>query len=177
MTTREPAIALIVAMAKNRVIGKNGDLPWHLPEDLRRFKALTLGHPCLMGRKTFESIVARLGKPLPGRTSIVVSRSGFEHPNVPVFNVPVFTDLGEALDAAKFIAVRDGKEAVFVIGGAEIYHQTLPLADRIFLTEIETITDGDAFFPDLPEKDWRAAAREDHPGPPPFSWKTLIRRG
>ena len=134
-----PEIVLIAALAEeNRVIGRDGDLPWHLPEDLKRFKRLTLGHPVLMGRKTFESIVERLGGPLPGRRSVVLtSRSGlYDHPDVVVCS---------SLDEAR--AAVEGEEVVFVAGGASVYEQTLPLAHRLELTLVEGAWEGDAEFP------------------------------
>lgn len=135
-----PEIVLIAALAEeNRVIGREGDLPWHLPEDLKRFKRLTSGHAVIMGRKTFESIVSRLGRPLPDRRSVVLtSRSGFyDHPDVTVCG-----SLEEALEA---VAHEDG---VYVAGGASVYEQTLPLADRLELTVVEGTWEGDAEFPE-----------------------------
>lgn len=144
-------VALIVAMAKNRVIGRDNDMPWHIPEDLKHFKALTLGKPVIMGRKTFESITARLGKPLPGRTNIVVSRSA---PQVPP-GVILCDTLERAIEAARKVAGETGATEVFVIGGAQIYALALPLADRIYRTDIDTEVTGDAFFPALDPAQWR----------------------
>lgn len=144
-----PVVTLIAALAANRTIGLNNELPWHLPEDLKRFKALTLGHPVIMGRKTFDSIVARLGKPLPGRRNLVISRSqrsGIEG-----------AEYVDSLDAA-LAACRDVDE-VFVIGGEQIYALALPRARRLQLTEVKADVAGDAFFPPFDRAQFREAAR------------------
>jgi dihydrofolate reductase len=144
-----PTLSLIAAMAKNRVIGRNNALPWHLPEDLKYFKATTLGKPILMGRKTFDSI----GKPLPGRTSVVLTRNpewSFDGCLV----VP-------SLDAA--LARLADREEVLVIGGADLYQQTLPRADRLYLTEINADFEGDAWFPDFDRSQWQQISRQPHP--------------
>lgn len=125
-------------MAKNRCIGRDGRLPWQLPGDLQRFKQLTTGHGLLMGRKTFESI----GRPLPGRTSYVLSRS----PDFIAERCVVFGDLSAAITAAETA----GETELFVCGGEEIYRQTLPLSDRIYLTELAHEVEGDRFFPEIP---------------------------
>ncbi|KKW32412.1 MAG: Dihydrofolate reductase [Parcubacteria group bacterium GW2011_GWA1_53_13] len=122
----QPRVSMIAAVGRNRELGLGNGLLWHIPEDLKRFKALTLGHPVIMGRKTFESI----GKPLPGRTNLVVSRSALS--------------LEDALAQAKKL----DKEEVFIIGGAQIYEQALPYADRLYLTLIEDTKEADAFFPE-----------------------------
>ncbi len=150
-------LALIVAMAEGNVIGINNEIPWYIPEDLQYFKAMTLGKPCIMGRKTFESIVNRLGKPLPGRTSIVISRSGFSH------NGAIScTTIDDAIAAAKDVAEKDGVKEIMVIGGAQIYEQTLSDADRLYVTKIHEKYDGDAFFPPYDEKDWETSMWDDH---------------
>ena len=133
-------VSLIAAMARNHVIGKDNQLPWKLPEDLKRFKAITLGHPIIMGRKTFDS----LGRPLPGRENIVLSR----RPGLVLPGATVFGSLAEAFER---FAGTDNE--VFVIGGAEIYAQALSRADRLYLTRIDADFPGDAFFPEV---DWRA---------------------
>ena len=144
-----PRLSLIVAMARNRVIGRDGKLPWHLPADLKRFRALTMGHHILMGRKTWESI----GRPLPGRTSIVITRTpGYAAPGANVVH-----SLSEALESAR------GGSEVFVIGGAEVYRDALPLADRIYLTELQAEYEGDVLFPAFAAGQWRAGKREHHP--------------
>jgi dihydrofolate reductase len=146
-------IALVAALARNRVIGRRNELPWRLPEDLRRFKTLTLGHPVVMGRKTHESILGALGRPLPGRLNIVVTRStDYAAPGC-----IVATSLEAALAAAP------PAEEIFVIGGAEIYRAALATADRLHLTEIDADYDGDAWFPKLPPDRWREVSRESRP--------------
>ena len=156
-------LSLIVAASRNGVIGAGNKLPWHLPADLKRFKQLTMGHPILMGRKTFESI----GKPLPGRTNIVITRQeGFQ-----ACGATVAHSLEEALQ------ICEGQEEVFVIGGAEIYKQALPLADRIYLTRVDADFEGDTFLPALDPARWKETAREEFPaGPLPHSFLTLARR-
>ncbi|MCS6946179.1 MAG: dihydrofolate reductase [Steroidobacteraceae bacterium] len=141
-------ISLIVATARNGVIGRNGTLPWHLPDDLRRFKQLTLGKPIVMGRRTYASI----GKPLPGRRNIVVSRT-----LPPQSDVHVVPDFAAALRAAQ-----DAPELI-VAGGAALYREALPQARRIYLTEIDADIDGDVHFPPLDRSVWRETCRERHP--------------
>ena len=141
-------IYLIAAVAKNGVIGAGGTLPWRLPEDLKHFKSVTLGHPVIMGRRTWES----LGKPLPGRENIVISRRpGFEAPGASV-----------ALSIAAAIALCTGEATVFVIGGAEIYAAALPFADGMVLTEIDRDYAGDTRFPGWDRKTWRVSQKETH---------------
>lgn len=141
-------ISLIAAIDRNRVIGRDGRLPWHLPADLRHFREQTLGKPVLMGRKTFESI----GKPLPGRTNIIVTRRFGYHAD----GCRVFDTLSAALDSCP-----DAPE-LMVIGGASIYVQALPLASRIYLTVIDTEVEGDAWFPEIDTGAWTETARSDH---------------
>jgi dihydrofolate reductase len=144
----KPRISLIVAMARNRVIGINNTLPWHLPADLKHFKTLTMGHHIVMGRKTYESI----GKPLPGRTSVVVTRNAdYSVPGVIVAN---------SLQAA--ISSCGNDEEIFVIGGAELYRHAINFADRIYLTEIAADIPGDAHFAELESKHWQEIGRESH---------------
>ncbi len=167
-------VSMIAAMAEDRVIGRNNDIPWYIPEDFKHFKALTMGKPVLMGRKTFESIVTKLGKPLPGRANIVISRGGFSHDGV-----TVCTDLQQALDAAKIIAEDGGLDEIFVIGGAQIYEQALDLTGRLYLTIVHKKFEGDAFFPEINEHDWLLSAEEHHHGTeeqPDWSYQTLERR-
>ena len=145
-------IALIVAMSENGTIGAKGKIPWHLSEDLRRFKQLTMGHPVLMGRKTYESI----GKPLPGRTNIVLTRGAkFITPA----GVLAFASLETALDHCR----HQHEASVFIIGGAEVYRQALPLAGKLFITEVHLHVNGDTTFPEYDHKEWAEVAREDHP--------------
>jgi dihydrofolate reductase len=144
----KPRVSLIVAMARNRVIGVNNALPWHLPADLKHFKALTMGHHIVMGRKTYESI----GKPLPGRTSMVVTRNAnYAPPGVVVAN-----SLAEAISAC------GDDEEIFVIGGAELYRLAIDIADRIYLTEIDADFPGDAHFTELDRMLWQEARRDSH---------------
>ncbi len=158
-------VTLIAALARNRVIGRGNRMPWHIPEDLKRFKALTLGHPVIMGRKTFESIVATLGKPLPGRDNIVVTRAkDYAAPGCRATH-----SIEEALAAA-------GAGEVFVIGGAEIYALALPLADRLQLTEIDAGIEGDAYFPAFERSAWREVSRESRiqEGPEGFRYDFTV---
>jgi dihydrofolate reductase len=141
-----PRLSLIVAMARDRVIGRDGKLPWHLSADLKRFKALTMGHHIVMGRKTWESI----GRPLPGRTSVVVTRNASY--------AAAGAHVAASFDSALALAHDDSE--VFVIGGGQIYRQALPLADRIYLTEVDAEYPGDTFFPALNPREWNVAARE-----------------
>lgn len=130
----KPRISVIAARAKNGAIGIENRLPWRLPEDLAHFKALTLGHPILMGRKTFES----LGRPLPGRTNVVITRNADYRPE----GVQVVASIPDAL------ALCREADELFFIGGAELYAQVLPLADRLYLTEVDCTPEGDAWFPE-----------------------------
>jgi dihydrofolate reductase len=134
-------------MASNRVIGANGGLPWHLSSDLKRFKALTMGHHIIMGRKTFESI----GRLLPGRTSVVITRN----PAWKFEGALVANSIERALE----LAAND--EEVFVIGGEAVFREALPAADRIYLTQIERAFDGDVRFPEWTPAQWEESARED----------------
>jgi dihydrofolate reductase len=140
-------ISIIAAVADNNVIGGNNKLLWHLPADLKRFKQLTLGHPVIMGRKTFESI----GKPLPGRENVVITRN----PNFKAEGITIVRSLDEVLK--KF----SGQD-VFIIGGAEIYAQSMSLADKIFLTRIYQLFEGDSFFPAIDERIWKVKREEMH---------------
>lgn len=143
-----PRIYLVAAVARNGVIGAAGKLPWHLPEDLQHFKKLTLNHPVIMGRRTWES----LGKPLPGRDNIVITRKpGYAAPGASV---------AASLEAA--IALCTGEPVAFVIGGAEIYAAALPLADGLVLTEIQRAFEGDTHFPEWDRKAWRVSQKETH---------------
>ena len=142
-------ITLIVAMGKNREIGKENQLLWHLPKDLKRFKELTSGHPIIMGRKTYESI----GKPLPNRTNIVISRKNdwFEE------GILIVGSIKEAVKFAKKI-----DEEVFVLGGGNIYEQTIDLADKLEVTLVDAVLDADTFFPKINEKIWQKTNEERH---------------
>lgn len=148
-------IVLIVAVADNGVIGRDNTLIWRLRTDLQRFKALTLGKPMVMGRKTFQSI----GKPLPGRETIVVTRDASFRPEG-VFTAP---SLEEALALAQSRAAALGADAVPVVGGGEIYRQAMPLAERIYLTRVHCQPDGDTYFPDPDPAEFVADLPEAHP--------------
>ncbi|HYC40336.1 MAG TPA: dihydrofolate reductase [Chitinophagaceae bacterium] len=144
-------ISLVVAAARNQAIGKDGQLPWHLPNDMKHFRNITWGMPVIMGRKTFET----LGKPLRGRKNIIISRQrGFRPPGVVVVK-----DLDDALFVAK---ETDAREAM-VIGGGEIYRMAFEKARRIYLTRVEAEPEADTFFPELDEKEWRLLQRRDFP--------------
>ena len=180
-------VSIIVAMAANRAIGKDNRMPWHLPADLKHFKEATLGCPVIMGRKTFESILASLGKPLPGRRNIVITRNpAFQYPgitsattpeaalaaarspmapaNPPAPTVSAMTPMASMVSAVPVVSTVPAVPAeVFVIGGAEIYCALLPLAQRIVATEIGRAFDGDAFFPALDPHQWRETARQPQP--------------
>ncbi len=159
-------IGLVAALSRNQVIGRDNALPWHLPADLKRFKAITLGKPIIMGRKTFDSI----GRPLPGRHNIIISRNE----NFSAEGVTVVSSLDAALEAA------NNASEVMVIGGATIYYQFLPRADRLYLTVVNTqIDDGDAFFPAYNRREWRLSLEETHPAdaqnPHAYSFMTWQR--
>lgn len=158
-------ISLIVAVARNRVIGHAGGLPWHLSDDLREFKRLTIGKPIVMGRKTFESI----GKALPGRHNIVVSRD----PAYRAVNCSVAASLDEALKL-------DPAPEILIIGGAELYRKAVPIADRIYLTEVAAEVPGDVLFPAYDEHAWQEVARRHHPADErhrhAFDWVVLERK-
>ena len=144
--TPRPRVSLIVAMARNRVIGAGGRIPWHLPNELQLFKRITMGHPIIMGRKTYESI----GRLLPGRTTIIVTRqSDYRVPGAIV---------AHSLDEA--IARCRNEEEIFVIGGGELYRETLPRADRIYLTTVEAEPPGDTFMPEIDWSAWRETSAE-----------------
>ena len=148
MTNIAPKVVLVVAAAENNVIGHQGKLPWHIPADLKHFRKLTTGHPVIMGRKTWDEIYARLGKPLKDRTNIVLTRNGFDFPD----GVKAASSVDDALAQA------DGKEIgqkVMVIGGAEIYRMFLPLAERIYLTRVFRNPQGDTYFPELSSNEWQ----------------------
>ncbi|MFN3543850.1 MAG: dihydrofolate reductase [Thiobacillus sp.] len=147
---KKPRVSVIAALAKNRVIGIENRLPWRLPEDLAHFKALTLGHPVLMGRKTFES----LGRPLPGRTNVVITRNRDYRPEGCL--------VADSIPAA--IALCGEADEVFFIGGAELYAQVIPLADRLYLTEVDVEAAGDAWFPEFDRSAFREVARASHTG-------------
>jgi dihydrofolate reductase len=166
-------LSSIAAMAKNRVIGTDNKLPWHLPEDFKFFKDKTKGHVLIMGRKTFES----LGKPLPNRFHIVITRQEsyrYEDPNVQVVH-----DLKSALELAHMLTTKFKAkfgDEVFVVGGGEIYAQAMDIVDRIYLTVIEKDFEGDAKFPEFSEDDFNLTRNDQRTEPLPFSFRTYERK-
>ena len=139
-------VALIVAVSQNNVIGRDNELPWHLPEDLQYFKSVTMGKPILMGRKTYDSI----GRPLPGRTNIVITRD----PGWAAEGVVVVNSLEDAISAGAEACKAADSDEVMVIGGAQIYRDCLPIAEKLYLTKVEAEVDGDAFFPKIDMDQW-----------------------
>ena len=162
----QSCLSIIVAMAKNRTIGLNNTLPWRIPEDLRHFKALTMGHHMIMGRKTFDSI----GKPLPGRTTVVVSRDR----NLQIAGCIMARSMDEAIAACA------GDEKIFVVGGAELYRQALPLVDTLYITEIRQEVEGDARFPEFDRDAWQEESRDirhqETPRPLEYHFVTYRRK-
>lgn len=159
-------ISVIVAMANNRVIGLNNQIPWHLSADLKRFKAITMSSPILMGRKTFESI----GRPLPGRTNIIISRN----PHYTQAGCLIFNDLEKAIDKGCQLAGE-----IFVIGGSDLYRSVLPRAQALYITEVHKNFAGDTFFPKIDANEWVESGREDIRDDPnvnfEYSFVKLIR--
>ena len=144
-------LAVICAMSKNRVIGKDNGLPWRLPGDLKHFKQTTLGSPIIMGRKTWESI----GRPLPDRTNIIVSRNS----EIKSDGVKIFNSLSRALELAKKSLIENDAKEIFVIGGAELYKEAFPLASRLYLTRVDSVIDGDTYLKGFNEADWVEVSR------------------
>lgn len=153
-------LSLIVAVAKNGVIGHRNTLPWHLPEDLKRFRALTTGHHIIMGRKTYES----LGRLLPGRTTVIVTRN--KHYKVEGALI------AHSLQASWILASGDAEP--FVIGGAELYKEGLKLATKLYITEVQAEFEGDAFFPALDESEWKLVEKKDHVAASGLEYSDLI---
>lgn len=147
-------VSLIAACSKNRVIGKDNDLPWKLPDDMKYFMQTTKGHHVIMGRKNYDSLPENY-RPLPNRTNIVVTHQ-------PKFKAPGCLVVNSMLRALK-IAGENGEPEVFVIGGAEIYHLAMNDADRIYLTEIDAMIDGDTYFPVVEKTEWQEVSRRNHP--------------
>ena len=148
-------ISLIVAMAQNGVIGHNNMLPWHLPEDLRYFKKVTMGKPIVMGRKTFESI----GRALPGRTNIVISRQA--NLTLPE-GVKLAASIDEAVKIAEAVCLIDGVDELMIIGGEEIYRLCMPQATRLYLTKVHAEVEGDAYFSGFKENEWSLEEQQDY---------------
>jgi dihydrofolate reductase len=158
-------ISAVVAIAENNAIGKNNQLLWHLPNDLKHFKQITSGHTVIMGRKTYDSV----GRPLPNRRNIVVTRQQIEIPGCEVVN---------SVDEA--IALCEGEEEVFIVGGAEIYKLAMPKTNKIYLTIVHQAFEADAYFPPIDDREWLPIEREDHGTDEkhsiPYSFITLQRR-
>lgn len=155
-------VSLIAAMADNRVIGRSNGLPWHLPADLQRFKALTTGHTVILGRRTFESI----GRPLPGRRLVVLTRNaGYRAPGV---------EIAPSLDDALRRAAGDAE--VFIAGGGDVFGQALPRADRLYLTMVHAPVSGDTRFPEFPLDQWRLVNEEEHPADERHAYPLSFRR-
>src|SRR3989344_3376683 len=153
------------AVAQNRVIGSHNALPWYIPEDLKHFKKLTMGKTVLMGKNTYDSIINRLGKTLPGRKSVVITRqTDLKLPE----EVLVFNSIDSALDGLK------NSDEIWVIGGGQIYSQLMPKADKLVLTEVHKEVDGDVLFPEWNKSDWKETSREDHL--PEFSFVEYERK-
>jgi dihydrofolate reductase len=158
MTEPHTKISLVVAAARNGVIGEHNSLPWSLPSELKRFREITMGHPCLMGRKTWDGLKG----PLKGRDNIVMSRG----PAIAHAGATTVRSLEEGLQVARQRARERGVSEIMVIGGGQIYAQTLSLANRVYLTEVDMDVAGDTYFPKLDAADWRETGREAHqPGP------------
>lgn len=161
-------ISTIVASARNNVIGKDNDIPWYLPADLKYFKKKTLGHHILMGRKCFESI----GRPLPKRTNVILTRN----PYFIASNCMVVHAVEEAID----MALANGEEEFFIIGGGQIYEMTQHLWDRIYMTDVDLYVEGDVFFPEIDMTKWELKSQEDHEPDEknihPYSFKTYERK-
>jgi dihydrofolate reductase len=165
-------IVLVAAVAENGVIGRDNTLPWRIKSDLQYFKSITMGRPVVMGRKTFESI----GKPLPGRTNIVITRDKeFSAPGISVAH-----DIDEALALARSDAKARGAGEIAVIGGTEIFKQTLPLADKLALTIVHARPEGDTFWPEIDPKEWQEVERKPQVKGPQddcdFTFVTYVRR-
>ncbi|OAQ53758.1 dihydrofolate reductase [Natrinema mahii] len=161
----------IVAVADNGVIGRDGDMPWHVPADLQHFKEATMGHPVVMGRVTYEGILETLGEPLPGRTTVVLTSRNLETPAGAV----VAHDLESALERAERAANErhDDADRIFVAGGATVYEQFLPALDRLIVTEIHDDPEGDVAFPEWDRSEWGVVSRDDRDG---FSFLEYVRR-
>jgi dihydrofolate reductase len=147
-------ISLIAALTENHVIGKNNDLPWHLPDDMKFFMKTTTGHVVIMGRKNYESLPRKF-RPLPDRTNIIITRQkNFIAQGCTMVN---------SLDAGIQIAQHTNEKELFIIGGAEIFELSMPFADRLYLTEIKTELEGDTFFPKFKRSEWKEVSRKPHP--------------
>jgi dihydrofolate reductase len=164
----KPIIAYVVAMDDNRLIGRDNDLPWRLPDDMRWFREKTMGKPCIMGRKTYDSLPDRF-RPLPGRLNIVVTRNrDYEAPGAVISH-----SVDAALDAA------GDEEEVIIVGGAFLFRELMPVVNRLYLTQVHGTAEGDVYFPDFDLQEWRETFREHHPADElhnfGFTWLILER--
>lgn len=167
-----PQLVLVVARARNGVIGRDGDLPWRLRSDLQRFKAITLGKPCIMGRSTWESLPLR---PLPGRLNLVLSRDLSYEERGKAKGAVVCSNLADAIDIARETAGDDGIDEICVIGGTALFEAALPRAKRLYITEVEAEPKGDSYFPALIDADWIEVVREAHPAGEKDDHATVFR--
>ncbi len=163
-------ISIIVATAKNGVIGKNGEIPWYLPDDLKHFAKITRGHTVIMGRKTYESIIKRLGHPLPDRKNIVItSQADYKAPDCFVIS-----------SVAEVVKTLPTEEEVFIIGGGKIYEEFLPITDKLYITEVLAEVEGDIIFPTYKIEDWKQISSEHHEkdekNPFEFNFLELVRK-
>ena len=167
--TNRPRIAYVVAMDENRVIGRDNDLPWRLPDDMRWFREKTLGKPCIMGRKTYDSLPDRF-RPLPGRLNIVVTRNS----DYQALGAVVVHSVDEALQATGDV------EEVIIVGGGDLFRRLMPVVDRLYLTQVHGAVQGDVFFPPVDLSQWHETYRQEHPAderhPLPFTWLILDRK-
>jgi dihydrofolate reductase len=153
----EPEIALIAAVAENGVVGRDGSMPWHYSADLDHFKRTTTGHPVILGRKTYENVVAGLGEPFPGRHSVVLTETLSDLPD----GAEAVRSVAEALSVARESARERAVGTIYVAGGSAVYETFLPLADRLVLTELHDSYEGDRYFPEVAWDDWREESREE----------------
>jgi dihydrofolate reductase len=164
----QPRIAYVVAMDDNRLIGRNNDLPWRLPDDMRWFREQTMGKPCIMGRKTYDSLPDRF-RPLPGRLNVVVTRNA----DYQASGAVVVHSVENALQAA------GDAEEVIIVGGADLFRRLMPVVDRLYLTQVHGTAEGDVFFPPFDQQSWREIYRQEHPAddrhPFAFTWLILDR--
>ncbi|CAB4326146.1 MULTISPECIES: dihydrofolate reductase [unclassified Brucella] len=161
---KKPLVSIVVAASENNVIGHENDMPWRLSTDLKRFKALTLGKPVIMGRRTWQS----LGRPLPGRANIVITRDA----DFRAEGAEVVSSLEDALALARKFAAEGGVGEICVIGGGQIYVQAMPLADRLHLTRVLAVIEGDTYFPEINPQDWQLLSSEDVPAGDKDSYPT-----
>lgn len=164
----EPIVAAIAAMAKNRVIGKDNAMPWHIPEEFKYFRRTTMGKPIIMGRKSYEALG---GKPLPGRANIIVSRN----PESVAGDVIAVSTVEAAIEKAREIAVRDGVDEIFITGGAQIYAAAMPYTRRLYLTVIHRDYDGNTLFPEFNESEWVETRSTPVDNDPPYTIRVLDR--